>query len=459
MVGNRFFTAGVATLCILLMSTSVVLVELFILRETEHREAIVRAGLLDTGALIAQDIQKDIASCIFVTETLHVLLKTTGYNITDFDGWGRQLAASRCTVQLAPKGIVSYIYPLKGNEAAMGHDLLKDKRRNDGAIKAIQSKKLTFVGPLKLIQNGKYAVIARQPIFKSTEQGEEFWGFSIAILLVDDILSDWLQDIERQGVLVKIEGSDPDAAAPPTFFVSSGWDAAESASTVSMPIIVPNGEWILKLKRTPHSYPYYNFFRIAIFLLALIVSIYIFFQQRQLRARQLEIVNLNKRLLELSMTDELTGVGNRRACMQILEFQIEQAQRYGQRLTVAMVDLDFFKKINDDHGHWVGDQLLRHVASAFVDFARKSDFIFRLGGDEFLLLFPQAGLEDGLKAIRKFLNHLAKTPCTLDTSVLFAELSIGVAEYERGEGVKSLLQRADNKLYEAKETGRGCIKC
>lgn len=446
-IGTAFFCLIMALLC-------VGLGELVIRRDIEHEENLVHDTLLNSGALIAQDIQRNIAQGVFVTQTISALLESNNYKTDDFEKWGHQIVVKESgasTVELAPGGVVSYIYPLEGNEGAIGHDLLMDKKRDDGARKAVKTKKITFVGPLKLIQNGKYAVIARNPIFRNIDGKEQFWGFSIALLLVDDILPEKMHEIERQGLFMRIVGSDPDSASPPVLYKSKGWDGK---NVISMKIKVPNGIWILELEHALIYNKYYNPLRVFIFIISLTLFVYIFIQQYLVRVKQREILHLNKKLTELSLQDELTGVGNRRSGMLLLEYQMNQSQRYGQEFSVAMVDVDRFKQVNDYYGHPAGDQVLKHLTSCLKAAVRKSDSIFRLGGDEFLMVFPHTGVNDCVHVVEKILTHIKDNPCDFDSTELVISISIGLAEYKIDESIDNLLRRADMKLYEAKESGR-----
>jgi len=455
---SKSYIINLALFCTVFALIIISVGEIAIRRDAEHEQSLVHDTLQNSGALIAQDIQRNIAYGIFVTDTLHTLLKSNDYRFDDFENWGRQIVvngACASTVELAPGGIVSHIYPLEGNEGAIGHDLLKDRLRDQGAVKAIQSRELTFIGPVKLIQNGKYGVIARKPIFRRHQGGEAFWGFTIAVILVEDIFPEKMGLLEQQGLYIKLEGDDPDADSDPVLFISEGWDDTDA---VKMEIKVPNGTWTLKLNHPPIENRYYAIFRIIIIFFSLAVSGYIFVQQYRMRSGQQEIINLNEKLTELTFADELTGVGNRRAGMQVLENQLQQSTRYDQPLSVIMIDLDFFKQVNDRYGHPAGDRLLRHLASCLKKAVRKSDLVFRLGGDEFLMIFPQTGLEKCLKAVENMIQYIKIHPCRLKEAVLPITLSIGLVQSRPGESVDALLHRVDIKLYEAKESGRNCIR-
>ena len=449
---------GTAILCICMTLLTISFVELLIRRDAEHEAALMRDTLLNTGALIAQEIQRNLSYGVVVTETLHALLESNDYDVHEFDKWGEQLTSIGSgvgSVQLAPDGIVSHIYPLKGNEGAIGHNLLKDKHRDDGALLAIQSRELTFLGPLKLIQNGKYAVIARKPVFRIEHGKEKFWGFTIALLLVDDVLPARVCQLDQQGLYIKLEGYNPDSETASVLFTSEKW---HGGNDVAMRIEVPNGEWVLHLAHDPIDNKYYMLSRIVTIFFSVFFSAYVFVQQCLMSAKQDEISYLNKRLTTLSLKDELTGVGNRRAGMMALEKRVQESQAANKSLSVLMLDLDLFKQVNDNYGHPAGDSLLRHSALCLKKAVPLCDTVFRIGGDEFIMHFPEMTLTQCADVAERIVEFVKNMPCEYDGKELPMSFSIGIAEYRSDESIESLLRRVDDKLYEAKKAGRNTVK-
>lgn len=449
---------GTAILCICMTLLTISFVELLIRRDAEHEAALMRDTLLNTGALIAQEIQRNLSYGVVVTETLHALLESNDYDVHEFDKWGEQLTSIGSgvgSVQLAPDGIVSHIYPLKGNEGAIGHNLLKDKHRDDGALLAIQSRELTFLGPLKLIQNGKYAVIARKPVFRIEHGEEKFWGFTIALLLVDDVLPARVCQLDQQGLYIKLEGYNPDSETASVLFTSEKW---HGGNDVAMRIEVPNGEWVLHLAHDPIDNKYYMLSRIVTIFFSVFFSAYVFVQQCLMSAKQDEISYLNKRLTTLSLKDELTGVGNRRAGMMALEKRVQESQAANKSLSVLMLDLDLFKQVNDNYGHPAGDSLLRHSALCLKKAVPLCDTVFRIGGDEFIMHFPEMTLTQCADVAERIVEFVKNMPCEYDGKELPMSFSIGIAEYRSDESIESLLRRVDDKLYEAKKAGRNTVK-
>ncbi len=153
-------------------------------------------------------------------------------------------------------------------------------------------------------------------------------------------------------------------------------------------------------------------------------------------------------------TDPLTGARNRRALDEALDTMFAMKARYDQPFSVALFDIDYFKTVNDEHGHLCGDRVLRAVASLMADIARTTDIVARYGGEEFIVLMPQTDLA-GARLLGDRLREHVESNVFGDVHVT---VSAGIAEAKHGEDTHSLLSRADKALYRAKDAGRNCIR-
>lgn len=171
---------------------------------------------------------------------------------------------------------------------------------------------------------------------------------------------------------------------------------------------------------------------------------------------QLMLRELNARLQQISAQDDLTGLPNRRFMQEQLAQQIADAERNGTLFSIALVDIDRFKAINDRYGHAVGDEVLVRVAASLKLAIRESDVCARWGGEEFLMLFPGCSLVDAEKLSERIRASVASVPIRA-TPAEGISVSIGVAEYVRGESLDTALRRADEALYRAKEAGRNRV--
>ncbi|MDX1251971.1 MAG: GGDEF domain-containing protein [Gammaproteobacteria bacterium] len=161
----------------------------------------------------------------------------------------------------------------------------------------------------------------------------------------------------------------------------------------------------------------------------------------------------------LSLTDELTGLSNRRAFLRRLEDEVGRIQRYGSSLAMALIDLDNFKAINDRYGHAAGDEVLRCFASDVLSTFRHHDMVARYGGEEFAILLPNTSSEGVAHALKKVQKHAAETHFKHgDTIQPMPTFSAGIALYASGEDPAALIERADHALYQAKQLGRNRLE-
>jgi diguanylate cyclase (GGDEF)-like protein len=175
--------------------------------------------------------------------------------------------------------------------------------------------------------------------------------------------------------------------------------------------------------------------------------------EERTRALQVKTHELER----LATRDQLTGLYNRRYADEHLEQRIEEYDRYRRSFAIALVDLDHFKRVNDEHSHQTGDEVLKRVATILLDRCRETDMVARYGGEEFLLLFPATSARDAwqlCEALRRAIEEAQWPALGNGTRV---SLSAGIAEMEAGFSRRTLLGRADRKLYEAKDQGRNRV--
>ena len=212
------------------------------------------------------------------------LVRKNNGELSDFDAWATDLIHEfplLRTLELAPKGVVTHVYPLQGNEVVIGHDLLKDKSRNKEAHLAVSKRQMSVAGPFELMQGG-FAAIARYPIFIKDQNGRgSFWGFSIALVNIADLLAvAGESEIERSGYDYQLCRNTTDSGKCEVF-AWRGKPMAENYTTVSVGL--PNANWMLTI--SPKSDGELMALKIsilvAVVVASLIVAIGVYFLQRQ----------------------------------------------------------------------------------------------------------------------------------------------------------------------------------
>ncbi|MGR8940838.1 MAG: diguanylate cyclase [Gammaproteobacteria bacterium] len=188
---------------------------------------------------------------------------------------------------------------------------------------------------------------------------------------------------------------------------------------------------------------------IAAFLLLLVLREFVV---NKYRAR---LQALNRELEQLSNTDALTGIANRRLLNHVFEKEITRAERYRSKFSVIMLDVDFFKAINDDFGHQIGDDVLKSIADLMIDTIRESDLAGRWGGEEFLILCPETELSGALQVAETIRQKIQRHDFGMPSGIT---ASLGVAEHREGQSLHALIKAVDTALYEAKKAGRNTVK-
>jgi diguanylate cyclase (GGDEF)-like protein len=175
---------------------------------------------------------------------------------------------------------------------------------------------------------------------------------------------------------------------------------------------------------------------------------------------QKELLTTNKRLELLSITDGLTKLHNHRHFQDELTRAFEESARYERPLSLAMIDIDFFKKVNDTYGHAIGDEVLQYVSKLFRESIRTTDLAARYGGEEFVVMMPETALSDAFTFAEKIRTLVESTPIPTQAGPVSATVSVGVSSvpHSRIHSSQELVVSADKALYRAKRNGRNQVQ-
>jgi diguanylate cyclase (GGDEF)-like protein len=422
--------------------------------QSEHHHYIS-----EIAGVQAEAISRRLSRSLSATQVLAMELRRQGGHIESFERYAQELISTFggiSNLQLAPQGVVSTIFPLAGNEKALGHNILRDDRRRADAFRAINERRLTIAGPFELVQGG-VAVIGRNPVFMSDDYDvEQFWGFASALIFVDDLLSVTdLLELEQRGYRFELLHKNPDNLKMEVFARST---APLEGDVVSMVIPVPNGSWELKLANVPEIDPQSAMVQaVGISLaIAFVLSALVFHMMSE-PERLRELVRQKTEALEhMAFYDELTGLANR----SLMRTQIEQVLRLVRRKRIGAgliyMDLDDFKRINDAFGHETGDRMLQQVAERMKDELRDSDLVSRFGGDEFAVLLQDIDTPaQAVKVAEKLLRTLHE-PYLLAGKELVVNVSLGIVLLPQdGDELSTVMRNADLALYASKREGKG----
>jgi len=183
-------------------------------------------------------------------------------------------------------------------------------------------------------------------------------------------------------------------------------------------------------------------------------------KRESLPLRVAHLVRQREEWQRLAIRDPLTGLYNRYYFEDRLDGEFERARRYKRPFSILMVDIDDFKKINDNYGHDTGDYVLRKIGEVLKTKTRRSDTQVRYGGEEFVLIIPDAGLRGAIQVGNKLCREIRKLVFSTPTSVFSVTISTGVASSSAKSYShwKEILKDADRALYEAKANGKDCVR-
>lgn len=410
--------------------------------ETEQQHIKAQLNATTYGERIKNEITNGIA----ITDTLKQVLISENGKISQFDTIAENIMSDVIeSIQLAPDGNVTDIYPSEGTEASK-IDLLQDKDCSKISCYARDNHVIITQGPFDL-KRGGCGIAVRNPVYLKDENNQEyFWGFTIVILRVPDIFSDAISALSDFGYEYRL--SKTDAPWSDTYKVVYQSDD-QLTHTVSYGFTIGEENW--KLEVAPESG--WRDLRLLIIVGGMFTTVVLLFSGLT-RVWLVSKENKNKFQI-LAHTDSLTDIYNRYGFDELAERMITKNPK--THFVTALLDIDDFKFINDIYGHVYGDRALKSLTDSMKAFFPKNTLLGRNGGDEFCILLPDHTYKEAGELLLQF-TKLPKTFSCKGKEYPFF-ISLGYAEYPTFASSRSQLMRcADAALYEIKLHGKnGCM--
>ena len=414
--------------------------------DTHEKEQIHITAQLN-AATYGERIKNEITNGIEITDTLKQILISEDGEIHQFETIAGNLMSDFIeSVQLAPNGVVTDIYPANGNEAGK-IDLIHDNEyRGKISRYARDSHIIITQGPFKLKQGG-CGIAVRNPVYLKDKNGYEyFWGFTIVILRVPDIFSDSISALSNFGYEYKISKTDdPWSDTYKVVYQSDG----QINHPVSYTFTIGNENW--KLEVTPKS----GWRNVTLLIIIIGIFLTISLLLSVLTRVWLVTKEHKKKFQILARTDSLTNIYNRYGFDEFAEKMIQKNPK--AHFVAALLDIDDFKFINDIYGHNYGDRALKNLADSMKTFFPSDALLGRNGGDEFCILLPNCTFAEADIQLQKF-TKLPKSFSYHGKEHVFY-ISLGYAEYPTfASNHLQLMHCADAALYEIKLHGKnGCM--
>ena len=422
------------------------LVGLTLYKTDTHEKEQKRITAQLNASTYGDRIKNEIINGIEITDILKQILISEKGDFNQFDTIAENIMSDSVeSIQLAPDGIVTDIYPAEGNEAGK-IDLLHDKERRKISCYARDNHTIITQGPFELKQGG-CGIAVRNPVYlKDKNEEEYFWGFTIVILRVPDIFSDAIHALSDFGYEYSLSKTDAPWSDNYTVVYRSD---GKLTHPVSYDFTIGEENWKFEItpdngwRNTTLFVAVTGIFTSIILLLSVLTRVWLVSKE-----------NKNKFQI-LAHTDSLTGIYNRYGFDEATEKMIDKNPK--AHYVAALLDIDDFKFINDIYGHDYGDRALKNLADSMKTFFPPDTLLGRNGGDEFCVLLPDYTFENAEEQLRQF-TQLPKSFSYRGKEYPFY-ISLGYAEYPTFASTRSQLMRcADAALYEIKLHGKnGCM--
>lgn len=390
--------------------------------------------------LVAANLEAAVYSDVFVADSLTSILTINPDNtLKHWNDIAKRLmvkARFARNIGVAPNNVISHVYPIEGNEQAIGFDYRSSPNQMATVQKAIDIKDVFIAGPLNLVQGG-LGLIIRIPVFSDYPNNETYWGIASVVIEFEKLItfSDFHSDPAMQLALRRV-----DKANSIHTHIYGDRQSSERPDVIK-DIYLPNTHWQLTGRFVQSSSLGTLTTVVLVTLILLAIALYtaafMFYKSYRLAQKH-------------SLHDELTGMPNRRYLMQTLTKLTDPDRPH--KFAVVNIDLNGFKQINDTYGHDAGDAVLVHVGHAITRQLRHSDMVARLGGDEFILLLYRLSDKQKIQSIVDSLKmHFEQHPFNWRGQTIPLSLSAGFAVYDEDPvEIKDLLAKADQKMYQDK---------
>ena len=419
-----------------------------LLTQAEYQKLVAdeRTQAINHGNMLRTRVDRELNSLLFISAGLssyitvyHKELKPEKMKAILADLYARSKHVRNLGVAEGYR--ITYVYPQESNEKIIGVDFRNLSEQWPQVKQAVETQQGVLAGPLDLVQGGK-GLIYRYPIYIDGE----YWGILSTVINTYEFLEAAFQGVSTADYVFAIRLKD--APAGEVFYGDPKlFDDPDAFLTTSQ---VPNGHWEWAIRKTSLETPMLVFVIAGMgFIISLLLAGLAYYQNRE-----------RGRLTMDAMHDSLTGLANRRLLQERMLQAYQFARRFNRAMAVIYIDLDYFKRINDTHGHDFGDEYLRTAAKKLEACLRNVDTLSRVGGDEFVIVLEEIGEPEDVRIVANHILDSFREPQTIYEINMRIELSLGIAIFFPDSNVplQELTKQADIALYESKAAGRNTFR-
>ncbi|WP_423189059.1 diguanylate cyclase domain-containing protein [Alkalibacterium sp. f15] len=409
------------------------------IQDNEQRYEDTRMQASHHLNFIRDDIQAQLDSSLYYADFFEMIVSqdpdVTEKELRAYSDFIIERNSLVDSVSLAKDGIIHFVYPLEGNEEALGYNLLEEPDRKRYLEEAIIKRKAVAQGPVEAVQGGM-KIFNRKPVFIESDNTEEVWGFASVTIDFDHLVETSLlsNDLPGYKYAIKVESD----RSQPVFWGEEGVFESEA---VTASISLPENNWTIALIPADgwNRNIYYHSVETLIFyvFILIIFKLVLFFVHQYFTKR------------ELSRIDALTCLLNKKT----FEQSVKNVLRYSTKKNgLLLIDFNDFKLINDTHGHLVGDKVLAITAERLLHTLKKTDLIGRIGGDEIMILVKDMESEKELETIKDRVIERIEKPILYNDKIIHPSISVGHTLISHLLPFNHLYEIVDKKMYRDKTT-------
>ncbi|SDI11874.1 sensor domain-containing diguanylate cyclase [Propionivibrio dicarboxylicus] len=414
--------------------------ERFIQNHVHEAQASQKFTAIAQASNIRSRLESQLNSLLFLSSGLSSYLVVRNQNLRQAEIHDILKALHGSNPKIRNFGIavgyrLHYIYPLEGNESAVGLYYPDQKSQWPVIERTIREGKPVLDGPLDLVQGGR-GLVFRSPIFIEGH----YWGLLSTVINAESLFAAAFEGMDNSQIDFALKRDETPTAA--RIAVYGDMAVFDDPGVVTQSILIPGGRWTVGVisRQDGRLERFARLARLTIFLVSCLVAWAIYSNM------------LNRiRLSELALYDRLTGLANRNLLQNYAKLAFSRCERRGELgCAILFFDLDGFKSLNDTYGHDAGDTALRVTAARAKSVLRATDVIARWGGDEFIVLLEDSTPE-GVEALKARLRSAIEKPIQHKHREIGVGVSIGLAWYPAaGEDLDAILRVADARMYEDK---------